>query len=322
VDAAARVTELRALINHHNERYYVQDNPEITDAEFDALLRELRALEDAHPELRDPDSPSERVGGRPAAGFEQARHLVPMLSLENAYGEEELREFHARVCRGLELPEDTALVYVAELKIDGVSLALTYERGALRRGVTRGDGVVGEDVTSNVHVIKEIPRRLQGEPVVDRMEVRGEVYFPRAVFDRMNEEREQEGLPLYANPRNTAAGALRTLDASAVAKRGLQSFSYQVIVPPGEAPPRPTHAAMLEQLQVWGFPVEAHWARLEASRPSSAIARAGATSGAPSTSKPTASSSSSTTWRCASNWGRQQNSRAGLWRSSFPPSRR
>ena len=226
-------------------------------------MRELQALEAAHPELRSPDSPTERVGGRPAAGFEQAAHLVPMLSLENAYGEEELREFHDRVCRALGQPADAPLAYVAELKIDGVSLALTYERGKLVRGVTRGDGVVGENVTSNVHVIKEIPRTLHGGSPAARLEIRGEVYFPRDVFARMNEEREREGLPLFANPRNTAAGALRMLDAGMVSKRGLKAFTYQVLVPAGDPTPQPTHAAMLDQLREWGGPVEPHWQRCE-----------------------------------------------------------
>jgi DNA ligase (NAD+) len=263
MSAADRVAELRALIAHHSERYYVHDNPEITDAEFDALMRELQALEAEHPELRSPDSPTEKVGGRPAAGFEQAAHLVPMLSLENAYGEGELREFHDRVCRALGQAADAPLAYVAELKIDGVSLALTYERGALVRGVTRGDGVVGENVTSNVHVIHEIPRTLQGAAPPGRIEIRGEVYFPRQVFERMNEEREREGQPLFANPRNTAAGALRMLDAGMVSKRGLKAFTYQVLTPPGEAPPQPTHAALLEQLAAWGCAVEPHWQRCE-----------------------------------------------------------
>src|SRR5215831_16239524 len=145
---AERVRQLRAQIRHHEEQYYVHDAPEVTDAEFDVLMRELTALEAAHPDLADPASPTQRVGGRPVEGFDTAAHLVPMLSLENAYSEDELREFHARLCRALELVEDTALTYVAELKIDGLSIALTYADGRLARGVTRGDGVQGEVVTS------------------------------------------------------------------------------------------------------------------------------------------------------------------------------
>src|SRR5262245_57491770 len=145
-----RIFELRRLLRYHNERYYIDAAPEISDAEFDAMMRELEALELANPEFADPDSPTQRVGGRAAEGFVKVHHLVPMLSLENAYNEDELREFHARLCRGLDVREDSAIPYVAELKIDGVSLALTYDRGRLVRGVTRGDGVTGEDVTSNV----------------------------------------------------------------------------------------------------------------------------------------------------------------------------
>jgi DNA ligase (NAD+) len=260
--AADRVNELRALINYHNERYYVQDNPEISDAEFDELMRELASLEAAHPELRDPESPTERVGGRPAEGFETVEHLAPMLSLENAYNEDELRDFHARICRALNRPVETPLPYVAELKIDGVSLALTYEAGRLVRGVTRGDGIRGENVTSNVRVIRTIPASLSG-PAPARMEIRGEIYLPRSVFLKMNDEREQAGLPLFANPRNAAAGALRTLDSRAVARRGLSAYTYQILMPAGAEPPVTSHAAALRQLVAWGAPVEPHWEACE-----------------------------------------------------------
>jgi DNA ligase (NAD+) len=260
--AAERIAELRALINYHNERYYVQDAPEISDAEFDELMRELASLEAAHPELRDPESPTERVGGRPAEGFETVEHLAPMLSLENAYNEDELREFHARICRALNRPVETPLPYVAELKIDGVSLALTYEEGRLVRGVTRGDGIRGENVTSNVRVIRTIPVSLSGSAPA-RMEIRGEIYLPRSVFLRMNDEREQAGLPQFANPRNAAAGALRTLDSRAVARRGLSAYTYQIVMPAGAEPPVTSHAAALRQLAAWGAPVEPHWETCE-----------------------------------------------------------
>lgn len=266
MDAAARIHELRRLLRHHEERYYVYDAPEISDAEFDAFMRELRTLEEAHPDLRDPDSPTERVGGRPAEGFPSVRHLEPMLSLDNAYGEAELREFHARLCRVLGCAEDATLPYVAELKIDGLSIALTYEGGRLTRGVTRGDGVTGEDVTPNVRTIRAIPLTLSGDPAAmpQRMELRGEVYFPRAAFARVNEQRETEGEPAFANPRNAAAGTLRTLDTQAVSRRGLRAFVYQVVLP-GEAPGLPvaTHADVLTQLRAWGLPVEPHWQRCE-----------------------------------------------------------
>ena len=262
VSPAERVAALRAEIRRHEELYYLHDAPEITDAEFDVLMRELLALETAHPDLKDPTSPTARVGGRPAEGFETAAHMAPMLSLDNAYNADDLKEFHGRVCRGLGVPVETALAYVAELKIDGLSMALTFEDGRLVRGATRGDGILGEDVTPNVRVVRAIPLKLRGEtPAL--MEVRGEVYLPRAAFDRMNEEREQAGAPLFANPRNAAAGAIRTLDSAAVARRGLSAFSYQVVVPAGSPMVEPSHSETLERLQAWGLPVERHWRKCE-----------------------------------------------------------
>ena len=255
---AERVAELRAEIRRHEELYYLHDAPELTDAEFDGLMRELAALEETHPELQDPASPTRRVGGRPAEGFDTAAHLVPMLSLDNAYSDEELREFHARVCRGLGVDESTPLAYVAELKIDGLSIALTYESGRLVRGVTRGDGVQGENVTQNIRVVRAIPLQIRGDaPAV--MEVRGEVYLPRAAFARMNEEREQAGEPPFANPRNAAAGAIRTLDSTAVSRRGLSGFCYQVVLPDGTEHAAASHAGILERLASWGFPVQKNW---------------------------------------------------------------
>ncbi|MCR4374573.1 MAG: NAD-dependent DNA ligase LigA [Acidobacteria bacterium] len=255
---ADRIADLRTRIRYHEERYYVDDAPEISDAEFDALMRELRALEAAHPEHADPDSPTLRVGGRPAEGFATVEHLEPLLSLDNAYSLEDLRDFHARLCRALDRPEDSALTYVAELKIDGLSIALTYEDGRLRRGVTRGDGVRGEDVTSNIRGLRSVPLTLNGS-VPARMEVRGEVYFPRADFLRVNEGREAEGEPLFANPRNAAAGTIRTLDPAVVRRRGLRVFVYQIVLPPGAAPVTDTHADVLRTLRAWGLPVETHW---------------------------------------------------------------
>jgi DNA ligase (NAD+) len=263
VDPATRIAELRRLLQHHEERYYVHDAPEISDAEFDALMRELIALEAAHPEWTDPDSPTQRVGGRPAVGFPTVAHLEPMLSLENAYSPDEVLEFHARLCRTLGVPDGTALPYVAELKIDGLSIALTYQDGRLVRGATRGDGVQGEEVTSNVRTIRAIPLRLQGAtvPVPPTVEIRGEVYFPLDAFQRMNAEREASGAPLFANPRNAAAGTLRTLDTAAVSKRGLRAFLYQIVLPPGSDPVAATHAGMLTTLRSWSCPVESHWTR-------------------------------------------------------------
>lgn len=259
-----RAATLRDLIRHHEERYYVDDAPEISDAEFDALMRELRAIEAAHPELVDPGSPTQRVGGRPAEGFETARHLAPMLSLDNAYSEAELREFHARICRGLDRPPtdlDEPLAYVAELKIDGFSIALTYERGRLTRAVTRGDGIEGEDVTANVRVIRTVPLTLRGTAPDAVVEIRGEVFLPLAAFARVNSEREAAGEPRFANPRNAAAGTIRTLDSAAVASRGLRAFMYQIVRPAGLDVPAAYHADVLQQLKEWGCPVEPHWQR-------------------------------------------------------------
>ena len=254
---AARVAELRALIRRHEVLYYQHDQPEISDTEFDALMRELLALETAHPELQDAHSPTQRVGGEPAAGFETVEHLASMLSLDNAYSVDELQEFHRRICRGLECDEHTPLRYVTELKIDGLSIALTFIDGRLARGATRGDGVRGEDVTSNVRVIRALPLTLQNAP--PRLEIRGEIYLPRGEFLRMNDERESAGEPPFANPRNAAAGAIRTLDPRAVVKRGLRAFTYQVVVPSGDEWPVLTHGDTLNRLREWGCPVEPHW---------------------------------------------------------------
>ncbi|MEZ5318620.1 MAG: NAD-dependent DNA ligase LigA [Vicinamibacterales bacterium] len=259
---ARRVEQLRREIRRHEELYYVHDRPEISDADFDALMRELAALEAEHPALRDPDSPTQRVGGRVAEGFESVAHAAPMLSLDNAYDEDELRAFDERIRRALDRPDGARVGYVAELKIDGLSIALTYEDGRLTRGVTRGDGVTGENVTANVRVIQAIPLTLRGTPPA-RMEVRGEVFLPLASFARMNAERREREEPEFANPRNAAAGTIRTLDTAMVARRGLRAFTYQVVVPEGEPPPAPSHGATLEALAGWGCPVEGHWARCD-----------------------------------------------------------
>jgi DNA ligase (NAD+) len=266
VTPAERIDELRRLIRHHEERYYVLSDPEIADAEFDALMRELQRLEAAHPALASDESPTRRVGGRAAAGFATVEHAEPMLSLDNAYSEDELRAFDDRVRRGLG-EEGQLIEYVAELKIDGVSIALTYEDGALVRGATRGDGTRGEDVTSNLRTIRAIPLRLKemGSGVIYRghIEVRGEVFLPRKAFERINTQREQDGEPLFANPRNAAAGTLRNLDPALVASRGLSAFFYQLVGGAGapEGAPLRRHADTLEHLRGAGLPVEPHWQR-------------------------------------------------------------
>ena len=255
-----RIAELRRAIRHHDERYYILNQPEIADAEFDALMRELERLEAENPDLVSIDSPTQRVGGRVAAGFAEVEHLEPMLSLDNAYSEEELRAFDDRVRRGLDAADagEGPVEYVAELKIDGVSIALTYEDGVLVRAATRGGGVRGEDVTPNVRTIRAIPLRLKGEPPPGRIEIRGEVYLPRKAFDKINAEREATEEPLFQNPRNAAAGTLRNLDPALVARRGLSAFTYQLVA--GELIFE-SHADALERLRLWGLPVESHWQR-------------------------------------------------------------
>ena len=227
---AERIDELRALIRHHEERYYILNDPEIADVEFDALMKELERLEAENPDLVTEDSPTRRVGGRVAAGFATVEHVEPMLSLDNAYSEDELRGFDDRVRRGLGIDAD-AVAYVAELKIDGVSVALTYENGQLVRGATRGDGTRGEDVTPNIRTIRPIPLRLRDTAPGGRFEVRGEIFLPRRAFERINTEREAAGDILFANPRNAAAGTLRNLDPALVATRGLSAFFYQLVGP-------------------------------------------------------------------------------------------
>jgi DNA ligase (NAD+) len=256
--ARERVGELRRLIRYHEERYYIDDAPEMIDAEFDALMRELAALEAAHPELDDPASPTHRVGGGIAEGFDTVRHLAPMLSLDNAYSEDELRAFDERLRRAVGLTDGEPLPYVTELKIDGLSIALTYERGRFVRAVTRGDGVEGENVTASVRVIRALPLALAVADPPALIEIRGEIYLPRRAFERMNEARTASGEPVFANPRNAAAGAVRTLDTRAVARRGLGAFTYQIVDPAG-AEPVGRHADVLARLRAWGLPVESHW---------------------------------------------------------------
>jgi DNA ligase (NAD+) len=257
VDPATRLEHLRQQIRHHEERYYIDAAPEITDAEFDALIRELQNLERDHPDLVTPDSPTQRVGGRAVEGFASVQHLEPMLSLDNAYNEDELRAFDERLRRGLDNISGP-IGYVAELKIDGLSIALQYRDGRLVRGATRGDGSTGEDVTANVRTIKDIPHVLTGGPK-GTIELRGEVYLPRTEFDRTNEEREAAGEPRFANPRNAAAGAMRNLDPEHVRRRGLRAFLYQMVSLDG-APP--THRELLRSLTRWGLPVDPHWKAL------------------------------------------------------------
>lgn len=258
--AVEQIAGLRERIRYHEHRYYVLDDPEIADGDFDELVRELKQLELTHPELVTPDSPTQRVGGKPAEGQVAVEHTLPMLSLDNAYGESELLDFDRRV---QESAADSRTGFVCELKIDGLSLALTFENGSLVRGVTRGDGFRGEDVTANVRTIRSVPlhvpalsREAQGGGTV---EVRGEVFLPLDSFQKLNREREENGEPLFANPRNAAAGTLRTLDPGVVAGRNLDIFVYQALVD-GQVPRR-NHSEVLEWLKEAGFKVNPRWKR-------------------------------------------------------------
>src|SRR4249920_3378823 len=251
--AAERHAALAARIDRANELYHGQDAPEISDAEYDALFRELVALETAHPDLTTPDSPTQRIGGTPAGTFDEVRHARPMLSLSNAFSHDELRAFDGRVRRGLGLaaaPEPAPdLRYVAELKIDGLAISLRFERGRFAQGATRGDGTTGEDVTANLRTISVVPGRL-AEPAT--LEARGEVFMPRAEFKRINAEREEAGLALYANPRNSGAGSLRQIDPAVTAGRKLSAWFYQLVE---DGDTVATQTAALERLAMLGFPV-------------------------------------------------------------------
>jgi DNA ligase (NAD+) len=253
--AAARAAELRRILDRASNAYYVLDKPEISDAEYDRLFRELQALEAQHPELRTPDSPTLRVGAEPASAFEKHRHGVPMLSLANAFNEAELTDWEERNARLV--PEVKEAGYTLEVKIDGAAVSLTYENGLLVTGATRGNGVIGEDVTANLRTVLDLPLRLTagGKAWPKKMEVRGEVYLSKSQFERVNHEREKAGEPLFANPRNAAAGALRQLDAKITRARGLRVFCFHVEAP-GQKLPFATQHDLLDQLGKWGFPVE------------------------------------------------------------------
>jgi len=247
VEVRDRIEGLREQVRYHNRRYHVEDAPEITDAEYDALYRELEALEGEHPELITPDSPTQRVGGEPVEGFEEVRHSVPMLSLANARKVEDLKEWDARVRRLL--GEDETPLYVTERKIDGLAVSLRYENGHFARGATRGNGTVGEDVTANLGTVRSIPDRLDDDPPAV-LEPRGEVYMTLADFEKLNRRQEEEGKPPFANPRNAAAGAIRQLDSRITAKRPLKIYLYGI----GEGGEGfESHSRMLDGLKNYGL---------------------------------------------------------------------
>lgn len=268
-----RIAELRRQIAHHDRLYYEQAKPEISDREYDALYRELVDLERAHPELLTPDSPTQKVGGRPQGAFAQVRHLVPMQSLDNTYSAQEIGDFVERLRRllpGEEIP------FTIEPKVDGVAICLLYEKGRLVRAATRGDGTTGDEVTRNIRTIGVIPAKLHGE-VPDVLEVRGEVYLPKETFARINAERDDQGLPTFANPRNAAAGTLKQLDPNIVAERKLSAvfYGYGAVEAASALPERMEE--FFGQLKEWGLPVNPrHWLARDASGVMAAITELGA----------------------------------------------
>ena len=256
--AAARAGDLRQQLEQASYEYYVLDKPTLSDVEYDRLFRELQALERDHPALRTPDSPTQRVGAPPQSALPKHTHLVPMLSLGNAFNEAELREWDERVRRlvGDDVDKDG---YTAELKIDGAAVSLTYEDGVLVMGATRGNGTIGEDVTPNLRTIREIPLRLKGTKHPRRLEIRGEVYIPFSAFEKLNARRVEAGESVFANPRNSAAGSLRQLDPAVTASRPLRFFGYAVATTEAQsALPFRTQWELLETLAAWGIPVAPH----------------------------------------------------------------
>ena len=259
-ELSARAATLREQIERANHEYHVLDRPTISDAEYDRLFRELRELEEQHPTLRTADSPTQRVGAEPQSQLAKHTHLVPMLSLGNAFNEEELEAWEERLVR-LVGDDVRRHGYGCELKIDGAAVSLTYREGVLIEGATRGNGAVGESVTANLRTLHDIPLRLRGKGHPLMMEIRGEVYMPFSGFERMNEERVAAGEPVYANPRNSAAGSLRQLDPAITAKRPLRFFGYSIAVPEGIELPCRLQSELLDQLEEWGIPVAPHRAR-------------------------------------------------------------
>ncbi|MDE2026826.1 MAG: NAD-dependent DNA ligase LigA, partial [Patescibacteria group bacterium] len=227
-----KIKQLCDTIRYHDRKYYRENNPEITDYEYDQLVKELQQLERAHPELITPDSPTQRVGGEPLTQFSIVEHKIPMLSIDNTYSGEELREFDQRIKRMAGIDTHYAIEYVVELKIDGVAITLWYEHGLFVRGATRGDGFKGDDVTANLRTIRQIPLKLEPSgrkhKIPSVLEIRGEIYLPNKEFQRLNEEREETGEPQFANPRNAAAGSLKLLDPRITAKRHLRIFAYAI----------------------------------------------------------------------------------------------
>ncbi|MFT5691165.1 MAG: DNA ligase (NAD+), partial [Oceanicoccus sp.] len=249
-DLQLRLNELRDTINKHNYRYYALDDPSIPDAEYDRIVSELQNIEEQNPQLISSDSPTQRVGAKPLPGFSQVAHEVPMLSLDNVFNAKDLESFEQRIRDRLDT--NKVIAFTCEPKLDGAAVSLLYRHGKLERGATRGDGVVGEDITHNVRTIPSIPLTLLGEHFPELLEVRGEIYMPRIGFEAFNEKAREHGEKLFVNPRNAAAGSLRQLDARITASRPLEMCCYSVgLVEGGNIPG--SHREVLLQLQQWGL---------------------------------------------------------------------
>src|SRR3954465_14803651 len=261
-ELSARADTLREQLERANYEYYVLDRPSFTDAEYDKLFRELQAIEREHPELRTDDSPTLRVGAEPQSQLEKHQHLVPMLSLANSFNAEELEAWEERLVRFA--GEDVRKAgYHCELKIDGAAISLTYREGVLIAGATRGNGTIGENVTANLRTIRGIPLRLRGTGHPFMMEIRGEVFMTFSGFEKMNEERIAAGEPVYANPRNSASGALRQLDPAVTAGKPLRFFGYSIVQPGDDTPIVARQSDLLDLLGTWGIPTAPHRRRCE-----------------------------------------------------------
>ena len=322
-----RAAALREQLNHHSYLYYALDQPEIDDAEYDALFGELQRLEEAHPEVRTPDSPTQRVGGVVAREFTQVRHRTPMLSLANARNDDELVAWEQRNRRLLDSMGlgDQPLRYVTEPKIDGLAISLTYLDGLFTAGATRGNGVIGEDVTANLRTIRAIPLRMRGARPPAAVEVRGEAYLPLADFERLNEQRAQAGLSTFVNPRNSAAGSIRQLDPAVAASRPLSVWCYAVgtegtagadPVLEDDGRPVASHWEALRWLREQGFRVHPDVRHHESIED---VARSGRRAAPTWTSTSTASSSRSTPSSSSRRSARWPTTRAGRSRTSSPP---
>ncbi len=247
-----RLNELKEQLHYHGVKYYVEDSPEIPDVEYDRLMQELLAIESAHPEWVSVDSPSQRVGGLPLDNFTQVKHEIPMLSLDNAFSDDDLDSFNKRICERLNRTEIGA--YCCEVKLDGLAVSLLYENGVLVQAATRGDGTTGENITENVRTISAIPLKLQGDDIPARIEVRGEVFMPKAGFTKLNELAAKKGEKVFVNPRNAAAGSLRQLDSRITATRPLSFYAYSLGVVEGTSLPA-SHYERFLKLKTLGFPM-------------------------------------------------------------------